>query len=83
MICSAHCKHYGRCDHETGDDCYEPRPVTPFEAPAVTLLCARALTEENSDLRKLALTLHRSKNVALANRLALHAMELKDSGIVS
>lgn len=83
MICSSHCKNYGRCDHESGDDCYEPRPVVPFEISSVTLLCARALTEGNADLRRLALTLHRTENVVLANRLALHAMELKDSGFIS
>ena len=75
MICSAHCNHYGRCDHEPGDDCFELRPIPT--------LCARALTEGNTELQRLALTLHRSENHPLANRLALHAMELKDSGLVS
>lgn len=75
MICSSHCKHYGRFDHEPGDDCFEPRPIVQ--------LCARALTDGNDELRKLAVTLHRSENLPLANRLALHAMELKDSGLVS
>ena len=73
-ICSSHCKHYGRCDHEPGVDCFEPRPIPT--------LCARALIEGNDELRLLALTLHRLENQPLANRLALHAMELKDSGLV-
>ena len=75
MICSSHCKHYARCDHEPGVNCFEPRPIPT--------LCARALTEGNVELQRLALTLHRSENQPLANRLALHAMELKDSGLVS
>jgi len=75
MICSSHCKHYGRCDHETGDDCFEPRPIPSL---CVTELCVRALTEGSDDLRKLALALHRSENRPFANRLALHAMELME-----
>jgi hypothetical protein len=75
MICSSHCKHYGRCDHEPGDDCFEPRPITQ--------LCARALTEGDFELRRLALTLHRSENLAFANQVALIAMEMKDSGLLS
>lgn len=74
-IRSSHCKHFSRCDHETDEDCFEPRPITQ--------LCARALTEGDFDLRRLALTLHRSENSTFANRLALHAMELKDSGLLS
>jgi len=41
------------------------------------------LTEGDFELRRLALTLHRSENLAFANQVALIAMEMKDSGLLS
>lgn len=73
--CLSTCKHFGRCDHRTGDDCYEPRPIVD--------LCARALIEDDADLRKLALILHHSEHPFFANQVALIAMEMKDSGLLS
>jgi hypothetical protein len=46
-------------------------------------LCARALTEDDADLRKLALILHHSEHPFFANQVALIAMEMKDSGLLS
>lgn len=56
--CNRQCKHFGRCDHNPGDDCFEPREQLQLfvETPGsvVTELCVDALTRGDDELRKLA-----------------------------
>jgi len=52
------CKHYSRCDHVPGDDCFEPtQQLNLFrETPGdvLTELSVDALTRDDAELRAIA-----------------------------
>lgn len=68
------CKHYGRCNHVPGDDCFESSQWCIDDY--LTTLARTALITDNEDLRQLACVLVQWSNRRAANRIARCALEL-------
>jgi len=80
--CDSSCKHYGRCDYQPDDDCYEPKSNRPSESQSgVRDLCVRALLTGDAELQALAKTLIHLQTEPLANRVALFAVEMHNTGL--